>query len=151
MVLFFFNHGSASCLHRFLYAYTISSVTHTAPAPQQQYSYPTYENPPHLRHTSYGTPVQPCIYKLTIAFKPTLARPSVRNSHYGIGARRCGGCEPSSGIVDELWLAARIYSYRCCCALVFYPAQLESQHDVLYSPSTLGIWVPSPLAWGRKS
>ena len=27
---------------------------------------------------------------------------------------------------------------------------VESRHDALDSPSTLGIWVPSPVAWGRN-
>ena len=33
----------------------------------------------------------------------------------------------------------------------FDPAQLESRHDALDSPSMLCIRVPSPLAWGRNS
>ena len=33
----------------------------------------------------------------------------------------------------------------------FDPAQLESRHDALDSPSTLCIRVPSPLAWGRNN
>ena len=55
-----------------------------------------------------------------VAYKHTLARPSVRNSHFGIGEGRCDRCEPSSGVVDEVWLAARIpvYSYYCCCEAV---------------------------------
>ena len=85
-----------------------------------------------------------------VAYKPTLAQLSARNSHYNIGERRCGGCEPPSAVVDELWLAARIYSYCCCCEPEFDPAQLESRHDALDSPSTLGIRVTSPLAWGRN-
>ena len=31
----------------------------------------------------------------TVAYKPTLARPLGRNSHYGVGEGRCDGCEPS--------------------------------------------------------
>ena len=40
--------------------------------------------------------------------------------------------------------------YCCCCKPEFDLAQLESRHDALDSPSTLGIRVPSPLAWGRN-
>ena len=51
------------------------------------------------------------------------------------------------------WLAARIYSYCCnsCCEPEFDLAQLGSRPDALDLPSTLGIRVPSPLAWGRNS
>ena len=50
-----------------------------------------------------GTPLQLLhAHTEAVAYKPTLARPSARNSHYGIGGGRCGGCEPSSGVVDEL-------------------------------------------------
>ena len=42
-------------------------------------------------------------------------------------------------------------SYCCCCEPEFDPVRLESRHDALDSPSTLGIRVPSPLAWGRNS
>ena len=57
------------------------------------------------RQLVYGTPVQ-LLHTQTevVAYKPTLARPSPRNSHYSIGGRRCGGCDPSSGVVDELLL-----------------------------------------------
>ena len=57
----------------------------------------------------HGTAVQLLYVTQTeaVAYKPTLARPSASNYHYGIGEGRCGGCEPSSGVVDELWLAAR--------------------------------------------
>ena len=37
------------------------------------------------------------------------------------------------------------------CEPEFDLAQLESRHDALDSPSTLGIRVPSPLAWDRNS
>ena len=55
------------------------------------------------RQLVYGTPVQ-LLHAQTeaVAYKPTLARPSARNYFYGIGGGRCGGCEPSSGVVDEL-------------------------------------------------
>ena len=55
------------------------------------------------RQLIYGTPVQ-LLHAQTeaAAYKPTLARPSARNSHYGIGGGRCGGCEPFSGVIDEL-------------------------------------------------
>ena len=49
----------------------------------------------------FGTPVQLLHTQAeAVAYKPTLVRP--RNSHYGIGCGRCGGCEPSSGGVEEL-------------------------------------------------
>ena len=43
-------------------------------------------------------------------------------------------------------------SSSCCCRCEpeFDPAELKSRHDALDSPSTLGIRVPSPLAWGRN-
>ena len=44
-----------------------------------------------------------------------------------------------------------MYSYCCCCESEFDPAQLESRHDDVDSPSTLGIHAPSPLACGRNS
>ena len=37
-----------------------------------------------------------------VAYKPTLARSPARNFQYGIDDGRCGGCEPSLGVVDEL-------------------------------------------------
>ena len=40
---------------------------------------------------------------------------------------------------------------RSCCEPEFDPAQLLIRHDALDSPSTLGIRVPSKLAWGRNS
>lgn len=85
------------------------------------------------------------------AYKPTLTRPSARNSHYGIGERRCRGYDQwivkSCGQTSSHW-AARIYSYHCCCEPGVL--SLNSRHDVLDSPSTLGTWVPSPIAWGRN-
>ena len=54
-------------------------------------------------------------------------------------------------VVDELWLVARLYFYCSCWEPKIDPAQVESRHDALDSPSTLGIRVPSPLAWGRNS
>ena len=55
------------------------------------------------RQLVYGTPVQLLhAQSEAVACKPTLARPSARNSLNGIGGVRCGGCEPSSGVVDEL-------------------------------------------------
>ena len=81
------------------------------------------------------------------AYKPTLARPSARNSRYGIGGGRCGGmCESSSGLSTSP-------SYCCCCEPEFDPALLliESRHDALDSPSTPCIRVPSPLAWSGNN
>ena len=55
------------------------------------------------RQLVHGTPVQLLRAQTeAVAYKPTLARPSARNSRYDIG----GGtmrwmCEPSSGVVDE--------------------------------------------------
>ena len=48
------------------------------------------------------------------------------------------GCEPSSGVVDEVWLAALVpvYSYCSCCEPDFDLGLLESRHDALDSPST---------------
>ena len=59
----------------------------------------------------------------------------------------------SSGIVDDIWLAARlrVYSCCCCCEPEFDLAQLDSRNDVVDLLNTLGIRVPSPLAWGRNS
>ena len=45
------------------------------------------------RQLVYGTPVQLLRAQTeAVAYKPTLARPSARNSRYGIGGGRCGGC-----------------------------------------------------------
>ena len=101
------------------------------------------------RQLVHGTPVQLLRTQTeAVAYKPTLARPSARNSQYGIGGGRCGGCEPSSRVVDEL-----LVLLFCCCEPEFDPALLltESRHDALDSPRTLCIWVPSPLAWGRNN
>ena len=103
-------------LYRTLYAYTTYSsiivyhIPQNPPNSSKQCSYHTRE-PQRI----YGTPVQ-LLYTQTeaVAYKPTLARPSARNSHYGIGEGRCGGCEPSSRVVDELWLTAHIPVYLCC-------------------------------------
>ena len=46
-----------------------------------------------------------------VGYKLRLARPSTRNFRYGIGEGRCGGCSPLSGVVDELWLAARMHVF----------------------------------------
>ena len=96
----------------------------------------------------HGTPVQLLRAEAeAIADKPTLARPSSRNSRYGIGRGRCGGC------VSYLQELSTSPSYCCCCEAEFDPALLliQSRHDALDSPSTPCIRVPSPLAWGRNN
>ena len=57
-----------------------------------------------------------CVHRLKR--KPTLARPAARNSRYGIGGGRCGGCV-SHG--QELSTSP---SYCCCCEPEFDPAPL---------------------------
>ena len=55
------------------------------------------------RHLVHGAPVQLLrTHTEAVAYKPTLARPAAKNSQCGIGGGRCGGCEPSSRVVDEL-------------------------------------------------
>ena len=96
----------------------------------------------------HGTPVQLLRAEAeAIADKPTLARPSSRNSRYGIGRGRCGGC------VSYLQELSTSPSYCCCCEAEFDPALLliQSRHDALDSPSTPCIRVPSPLAWGPNN
>ena len=80
-------------------------------------------------------------------YKPTLARPSARNSRYDIGGGRCGGC------VSHRQELSTSPSYCCCCENEFDPALLliESRHDALDSPGTPFIRVQSPLAWGRNN
>ena len=96
----------------------------------------------------YGTPVQ-LLHAQTeaVVYKPTLARPSARNSRYGIVSGRSCGC------VSHRQELSTSPSYLCCCEPEFDPALLliESRHDALDSPSTPCIRVPSPLAWGRNN
>ena len=100
------------------------------------------------RQLVHGTPVQLLRAQTeAVAYKPKLARPSARNSRYGIGGGRCGGCV---GRRQELSTSP---SYCCCCEPESDPALLviESRHDALDSPSTPCIRVPSPLAWSRNN
>ena len=78
---------------------------------------------------------------MAVAYSPTLARLSARNSRYGIGGGKCGGCVSH----QELSMSP---SYCCCrCEPNFDPSLVfrESRHDALDSPSTPCIRVPSPL------
>ena len=55
------------------------------------------------RQLVYGTPVQLLhTQNQAVAYKPTLARPPARNTHYDIGGERWCGCEPWSGVVADL-------------------------------------------------
>ena len=77
------------------------------------------------RQLVYGTPVQLLHAQAeAVACKPTLARPSARNSHYGIGGGRVGGVSHR----QELSTSS---SYLCCCEPECDPAQLESRPDAL--------------------
>ena len=100
------------------------------------------------RQLVHGTPVQLLRTQTeAVAYKPTLARPSARNSRYGIGGGRCGGC------VSHRQKLSTSPSYCCCCRPEFDPALLlliESRHDDLDSSSTPCIRVPLPLASGRN-
>ena len=99
-------------------------VQHTTRPTQQPYPQLIYGTPVQLRHTqteAVGGRVQ------------AYTRPALSQEHYGIGEGRCGRCEPSPGVVDEVCLAVRIpvCSYCCCCQPEFDLAQLESRHDGL--------------------
>ena len=120
-----------------------------------QYNYTVVQHVPHQQYSwhkareqlVHGTPVQMLRAQTeAVAYYPTLVRPSARNSRYGIGRGRCGGCVSR----QEL---STTPSYCCCCEPEFYPALLliESRHDALNLPSTPWIRVPSPLAWGRNN
>ena len=103
----------------------------------------------HIRHDQrqlvHGTPAQLLRAQTeAVAYKPTLARPSARNSRYGIGGGRCGGR------VSHRQELSTSPSYCCCCEPEFDSVLLlmESRHDdALDWPSTPCIRVPSPLAW----
>ena len=100
------------------------------------------------RQLVHGTPVKLLrTQTAAVARKPTLARPSARNSRYDTGGGRCGGC------VSHRQELSTSSSYCCCCEPEFDPALLliESRHDALDSPSTPCIRVPPPLAWGRNN
>ena len=101
------------------------------------------------RRLVHGTPVQLLLRAKTEAgaYKPTPARPSARNSRYGIGGGRCGGCVSHR---QELSMSP---SYCCCCEPEFDPALLliQSRHHALDTPSMPCIRVPSPLAWVRAA
>ena len=59
-----------------------------------------------------------------------------------------------SSVVDELWQLVHVRTQGATADTLepeFDRAQLESRHDALDSTGTLGIRVPSPLAWGRNS
>ena len=101
------------------------------------------------RQLVHGTPVQLLRTQTeAVAYKPTFARPSARNSRCCIGGGRCGGC------VSHRQELSTSSSYCCCCEPEFDPPLvllIESRHDAPDSPSTLCIRVPSPLAWGRQN
>ena len=100
------------------------------------------------RQLVHGTPLQLLRAQTeAVACKPTLAWPSSRNSRYGIGGGRCGGC------VSHRQELSTSSSCCCCCEPEFDPALLliESRHDALDSPSTPCIRVPSPLVSGRNN
>ena len=100
------------------------------------------------RQLVHGTKVQLLRAQTeAVAYKPTLARPSARNSRYGIGGGQCGGC------VSPRQELSTSPSHFCCCEPEFDPALLsvESRHDALDSPSTPYIRVPSPLTRGRNN
>ena len=88
-----------------------------------------------------------CVQTEAVAYKSALTRPSARNSRYGTGGVRCGGC------VSHRQELSTSPSHCCSCEREYDPALLliESRHDALDSPSTLCIRVPSPLAWGRNN
>ena len=100
--------------------------------------------------------------KEAVAYKPTLAQPLARNPHYGVGERRCGGCEPpivrrrSCGRTTSSRWAARyipgtpytVYH----CGLMLWGCVLLSRHDSLDSSEhARHLGAVAPLAWGRKS
>ena len=100
------------------------------------------------RRLVHGTPVQLLRAQTeAVAYKPTLARPLARNSLYGIGGGRCGGCVSHR---QEL-LTSPLYC--CCCEPEFDPALrlIERRRDALDSPSTPCMRVPSPLTWRRNN
>ena len=80
--------------------------------PQQQYSWHRHEND----NTATAHRFSYCVHKLERPWhKPTLARPSTRNSHYGIGGGRYDGCEPSSWVVDELLVLLLLWTHNLSC------------------------------------
>ena len=100
------------------------------------------------RQLVHGTPVQLLRTQTeAVTYKPTVARPSARNSRCGSGGGRCGGC------VSHRQELSTSSSYCCCCEPEVDPAVLliESRHDALDSPTTPYIRMPSPLAWGRNN
>ena len=65
-----------------------------------------------------------------------------------------GTLTTASGADDAVDVSHRQESWTSssyCCCPEFDPALLESRHDAFDSPSTLCIWVPSPLVWGRNN
>ena len=77
------------------------------------------------RQLVHGTPVQLLRAQTeAVAYKPTLARPSARNSRYGIGGGRCSEC------VSHRQELPTSPSYCCCCQpeSEFDPASLLRSH-----------------------
>ena len=92
-----------------------------------------------------------------VAYKPALARPLAGDSHCGVGEGRAPSIARRKSrrpTASSRWAARRhsymplLFAARLC--LVPNIVLSKSRHDSLDSPSTLGIWVRSPLAWGRK-
>ena len=65
-----------------------------------------------------------------------------------MGEGRCGGHQPSRQELSTRSGWQLVYRYTRTAVTVSLSLILESRHDDLDSPSTLGIRVPSPLAWG---
>ena len=81
-----------------------------------------------------------------VAYKSTLARPSARNSRYGIGGRRCGGC------VSHRQELSTSLSYCCCCEPEFDPALLLKIEPTRCSGLAEHALRPGAVAarWGSK-